>query len=138
MPVAEGVDEGGDSNAAAGEEDRGGDGAEYRGVEQLERYSSGCGAGGEALCAPAGGGQKRLRAGVRKQIHSGDYLLAEVVVGVGKAEGYGSEDEKVEGGGGVRLQRGEGGARVTRGRTRGSVLEELQCSSCSQEASVCV
>jgi hypothetical protein len=41
------------------------------------------------------------------------------VVGVGEAEGYGSEDEEVEGGGGVRLQRGEGGAARDQGQDTG-------------------
>jgi hypothetical protein len=73
---------------------------------------------------------------MRKQIHSGDYLLAEVVVGVGEPEGYGSEDEKVEGGGGVRLQRGEGGRHVTRGRTRGAYLKNCNAAAVREEASV--
>ena len=33
---------------------------------------------------------------------------AEIVVGVGEAEDYGSKEEEIEGGGGVRLQNGVG------------------------------
>ena len=74
VPVAEGVDQGGDCTAAAGEEDRGGDGAKGGGVEQLERNCSGGGAGGVALCAPKGEGRARVLSGGKdftcKQIQS--------------------------------------------------------------------
>ncbi len=39
-----------------------------------------------------------------------EQLLAEVVMSMRNAEGYRGKNEKVERGGGVRLQRGEGGA----------------------------